>query len=143
MPNHVGERRLWPPDSDNEADLAELLGVEPEQLAAMAPPGAPKTKRYKLGGQSDPFIHVGLNEFLAGVKTVSSAGELAVWVYILRERRLRRSVGPFPLANAGLVAWGITKNTKSRALQKLVAAGLITIEKHGHSSPWVQICSHG
>ena len=37
MPNHSGERRLWPPDSDNEAELAELLGLKPEQLAAMAP----------------------------------------------------------------------------------------------------------
>ena len=72
---------------------------------------------------------------------MSSAGELAVWVYILREQLLRRSVDPFPLTNAGLAAWGITKNTKSRALRKLVAAGLITIEKHGHSSPRVQICA--
>src|SRR4051794_24798095 len=95
MPNHTGERRLWPPDSDNEADLAELLGLKPEQLAAMAPLTRPKPKRYN---ETEPFIHVGLNEFLAGAEAVSSAGELAVWVYILRERLLRRSVGPFPLA---------------------------------------------
>ena len=64
-------------------------------------------------------------------------------LHLARTTPRARSVGPFPLANAGLAAWGITKNTKSRALQKLEAAGLITIEKHGHSSPWVQICSRG
>ena len=68
MPNHTGERRLWPPDSDNEADLAELLGVKPEQLAAMAPPGQAKAKRYKLGARTEPFIHVALDAFLAGAR---------------------------------------------------------------------------
>ena len=34
MPNHSGERRLWPPDSDNEADLAELLASSTTQVGA-------------------------------------------------------------------------------------------------------------
>ena len=70
MPNYTGERRLWPPDSDNEADLIELLGVKPEQLVAMAPPGQVKAKRYKLGARTEPFIHVALVAFLAGARAL-------------------------------------------------------------------------
>ena len=82
MPNHTGERRLWPPDSDNEADLIELLGVKPEQLVAMAPPGQVKVKRYKLGARTEPFIHVGLVAFLAGARALDGrarAGRLGLY----------------------------------------------------------------
>ena len=143
MPNYTGERRLWPPDSDNEADLIELLGVKPEQLVAMAPPGQVKAKRYKLGARTEPFIHVALVAFLAGARALEGAQELVVWAYILREGHIRQTSGQsetFALTNVSLPNW-ITRSTKARALRKLAAAGLIVVERDGQSSPKVRICA--
>jgi hypothetical protein len=143
MPNHSGERRLWPPDSDNEADLVELLGLKPEQLVPMAPRGQPKAKRHKLGDRTEPFIHVALAAFLAGARALDGAQELVVWAYILREGHIRQASGQsetFTLTTVSLPGW-ITRSTKARALRKLAAAGLIALERDGQSSPKVRICA--
>src|SRR4051794_510496 len=91
MPNQIGERKLWPPDSDNVADLVDLLGLTAEQLATMTPPGQ-KAKRCKLA-PTEPFIHVALAAFLDGAKALDGAQELVVWAYVLREGHIRRASG--------------------------------------------------
>lgn len=106
-----------------------------------------KAPRRKPERESQPFMHFMDCEFLAGLKAVDSAQELAVWLHILRERRWRQRIGQpevFALTNGTLRTWaGISKTTKNRALQKLAAAGLITIEARGQRSPQVSVCLPG
>ena len=80
---------------------------------------------------------------MAGLKVLGGAQELAVWLFILRERRVRQAIGQpltFALTNATLVPWGIGKRTKARTVRKLAAAGLITVERDGFKSPRVMVC---
>ena len=61
-------------------------------------------------------MHITERELLAGLKVLGGAQELAVWLFILRERRVRQAIGQpltFALTNATLVPWGIGKHTKA------------------------------
>ena len=105
---------------------------------------APKPQRLTARREAEPFVHVMDRELLVGMKAVDSAQELAVWLYILRERRWRQRKGQtetFVLTTVALRIWaGIGRTTKFRALQKLAMAGLLRIEKDGRSSPRVTVC---
>jgi hypothetical protein len=93
--------------------------------------------------EAEPFVHVTERELLAGLRVLHGAQELAVWLFILRERRVREAIGQpmsFALTNASLVPWGIGKHTKARAIRKLAAAGLIMVERDGFKSPQVTVC---
>jgi hypothetical protein len=130
--------RAGDPAESNKA-LLERLRPKPEPEAS-ADFGS-KAKRSQRHTQ--PFLHVSIHELLAGAQAVDSAQELLVWTFILRERRVRKAVGQpmtFALTNASLVTWGIGKHTKARAIRKLAAAGLITVERNGFKSPRVTVC---
>ncbi len=128
-------------------ELIKVFGFDPRAepslptvIPAPARAPAPKEKRR----EAEAFVHVTDRELLAGLRVLDSAQELAVWLYILRERRWRQRKGQteaFPLTNVALRAWaGIGQMTKSRTLRKLSAAGLIRIERGGRQSPRVTVC---
>jgi DNA-binding transcriptional ArsR family regulator len=83
-------------------------------------------------------VIVPIRDLTSGAGVLDSAGEMLVWLYVLRERRMK---GPKPVAvtNAGLAAWGVDRRTKYRTLEKLENAGLIRVERRGKSSPLVSL----
>jgi len=123
----------------SDAELLESLRYRPE-LEAEAP--AKRSKR-EAKRETEPFVHVTERELLAGLRALDGAHELAVWLYILRERRLRQALSlpeSFALTNRALAAWGVNKDSKRRAVRKLAAARLIRVERDGSHSPRVSIC---
>ena len=128
----------WDP-FDPESLLAQARDTRrlwPTAGEANARPGtAARAKAKWQEREAEPFIHVTDRALLAGVRAVDGAQELAVWLFILREHRVRQGrgqSGAFALTTATLRAWaGIGRSTKSRALQKLAAADLVRIERDG------------
>ena len=121
-------------------DAAEQAPLKPADTAPAQELAKPKPSPRK---EIEPFVHVTDRALLPGLKAVDSAQELAVWLYILREQRRRQRTDQhdaFALTNRALAAWGINKDTKRRAIRKLEAARLITVERDGHHSPRVKIC---
>ena len=68
-------------------EVALALHAAAEARKAEEKVAAPRRKPER---ESQPFMHFTDREFLVGLKAVDSAQELAVWLYILRERRWRR-----------------------------------------------------
>ena len=126
------------PLTDDEA-LLNSLRLPPE----LAPhPGVgtiaaqPPKKRAKPR-EEEPFVHCTVREFLVGVAAVEGARELAVWVYLLRARRLAPDAQEISVSNEALATWGVSRETKRRALRKLSRAGLICIKQAKGRSPRV------
>ncbi len=111
----------------------ESIRLSPEMQTVAAPVEPPKRRRRTR--ETEPFVHIDVRDFLAGFDVVDSKGELAVWVFILRQWRI--SPKPVALTNAGLSAWGVCRQTKYRAVEKLLKAGLIEVEAGGKASPRV------
>ena len=93
-------------------ELIKVFGFDPRvqsplraaEARSAGTGAAPKEKRR----EAEAFVHVTDRELLAGLKVLDSAQELAVWLYILRERRWRQRKGQpetFPLTNVALRAW--------------------------------------
>jgi hypothetical protein len=126
-------------------DLLELVRVNPVEQsmiaartamgAKMAGPKRPERKSETR--ETEPFAHFTIRAFLAVLSVLDGALEMAAWVYILREWRLRIGAGqdgPLRLTNGGLAAWGISRAVKGRAVRKLAAAGLIRVVRDGKCS---------
>jgi hypothetical protein len=66
-------------------------------------------------------------------------GSTAWTILIELDRLILTSKGrnPVKLTNHSLRALGISRKTKLRALQKLEAAGVISVEQRGREAPWV------
>jgi hypothetical protein len=125
------------PPTDDEMLLNSLrlppgMAVSRDRLIAAQPP-----KQRAKPREEEPFVHCTVREFLVGVAALDGARELAVWVYLLRARRLASDVREVPLSNEALAAWGVSRETKRRALRKLSAAGLICIKQAKGRSPRV------
>jgi hypothetical protein len=123
---------------DAGTDLLELVRLRPVEQSTIATrtatEGPKRPRRKSETRETEPFAHFTIREFLAGLSVLDGALELATWVYILREWRLRLGAGqdgPLRLTNGGLAAWGVSRAVKGRALRKLAAAGLIRVERVG------------
>jgi DNA-binding transcriptional ArsR family regulator len=131
------------------ADLLKEVRLDPQAAAASQAAmeaaiaeGPKRPKRSANTRGTEPFAHLTIREFLAGAEVLSGALELAVWVYILRERRIRATAGqtePFSLTNGGLASWGISRAVKGRALRKLARAGLVRVERDGNRCPRISV----
>lgn len=130
---------------DAGTDLLELVRLKPVEQSTIATrtamgakmEGPKRPRRKSETRETEPFAHFTIREFLAGLSVLDGALELAAWVYILREWRLRIGAGqdgPLRLTNGGLAAWGISRAVKGRAVRKLAAAGLIRVERVGKCS---------
>jgi hypothetical protein len=61
-----------------------------------------------------------------------------VWVTVLYEWWANKGK-PFTLSNKKLAGYGVTHDTKRRALRELEDAGLITVEQNGKCAPVVTV----
>jgi hypothetical protein len=91
----------------------------------------PKTRRQKV----DPFAKVPLRWATAAAKATRTPKAL-VWVLLLHEVWKTKGA-PFPLSNERLSRYGVTRETKRRALAEMEAAGLITVERRRGRAPVV------
>jgi hypothetical protein len=127
----------------SDAELLESLRYRPELESEKIEDGPARRQKREAKREVEPFLLCPIRELQAGAQAVSSAGELLVWLYIVRERRVRLALGQpeaFALTNVGLSEWGIHRTTKARAVVKLAAAGLIKVERSGRRSPKVTVC---
>lgn len=109
-----------------------------DMRAAAETPSDKPTKRKPRARETEPFVHMSLQDFLAGYDVLGSKGELAVWVFILHRWRITEPE-PVAVTNAALSGWGVSRWTKYRAIEKLAAAGLIEVEAGGKASPRVRL----
>src|SRR5215203_3348503 len=130
-------------------DLLKEVRLDPQAAAAShaameaaLAEGPKRSKRSANTRGTERFAHFTIQEFLGGAGILNNTLELAVWVYILRERRIRATAGqaePFSLTNSGLASWGISRAVKGRALRKLARAGLVRIERDGNRCPRISV----
>ena len=124
--------------SDDEALLATVRADLSTAHLAVRRKHQPKPNARERA----PFVHVPVEELLAGATVLAGALELLVWIYILREWHMRRSMGvlgSLPVTNVGLARWGVSRFAKRRAIDKLSKAGLLHVEKHGGRNPRVSV----
>jgi DNA-binding transcriptional ArsR family regulator len=131
----------FPQGSDDSEDLVAKLRLGTSEHVS-ATIGGPSTtegpRRRSRTREADPFVIVPIRDLTSGAGVLDSAGEMLVWLYVLRERRMKGSK-PVAVTNAGLAAWGVDRRTKYRTLEKLENAGLIRVERRGKSSPLVSL----
>lgn len=89
----------------------------------------------------DPSHHFGcpLWWFTAVYPIVHNKAELAVAIYLWRRRKVTGNHKTFSVPNGELKSWGIPRKAKYRALNQLVAAGLITVGRRGKRALTVTI----
>ena len=120
--------------SEEPFDL-ESLRLTPETMAEL--PVTPKEPSKRKPRQNRSFVHMTVEDFLAGAEVLDSKKELLVWVFILRQWRIVHPE-PVAMANVGLSAWGVGRQIKYRAIEKLARAGLIQVQARGKASPRVK-----
>ena len=121
------------PKSDEPFDL-ESIRLTREMIAASSADPLEQPKRKQRARETEPFVHMPVRDFVRGVRALKGAKELAVWAFILRQWRISQPE-PVAVTNAGLAAWGVGRRTKYLALDKLVEAGLIRMERQPRRNP--------
>jgi hypothetical protein len=110
--------------------IAELTPLQKEPAKSRA--ARPATRRTR------GFVQLPYERTLAAAGQLGNA-PLAVLIE-LAYRAFKTRQNPVPLSNKALQAVGISHDAKTRALQKLEAAGLVVITKRGRGkSPLVTI----
>jgi hypothetical protein len=87
--------------------------------------------------QLDPFVKVPLRWAVAAAGATKTPKAL-VWLVLLHEAWKAKGA-PFSLSNARFARNGVSRETKRRALAKLEASGLITVERRHGRAPVVTL----
>jgi hypothetical protein len=93
-------------------------------------------KRHRCGYIRGPLY---LPEVCAAAKLPGKA--LAVWLFVQYRVRVTRKP-EITLPNGRLVAAGIDRNAKARALRDLERAGLITVRREVGQTPRISLVAH-
>jgi hypothetical protein len=87
--------------------------------------------------QADLFVQILQRAVVAGAQAVRER-RLVVWLYI-HYRVWCENSNTVEVGNKNLREWGVSHQTKTRALLAFERAGLVTIEWRGRNSPWVTV----
>jgi hypothetical protein len=87
--------------------------------------------------QVDPFVKVPLQWAVAAAKATRTRKAL-VWLLLLYEAWKAKGV-PFPLSNEKLARYGVSRETKRRALAEIEASGLCTVQRQHGRAPVVTL----
>jgi hypothetical protein len=102
------------------------------------PPKAVKAPQHTPKNPvKDKFVKVPLWWAEQAARAVNSS-QMFVCIWLLRLAWEKHST-TFPLANAGLAKWGISREAKRRALASLEKAGLISVQRRAKRSPIVTL----
>ena len=99
------------------------------EVDVVYPPGCTRRKR------KDTFVMVPLAQAAAMAKATKTTKAM-VWLTVLYEAWANKGK-PFTLSNKKLAGFGVTPDTKGRALAEMEAAGLISVKRDGKRSPIV------
>jgi hypothetical protein len=117
-------------------DLVEMVKLKPEHLSAIetaqATAAAARSRRRRI---TAPFVIAEIKPLKAAADALAGLGcrALMVWLYLAFETK-RRGTNTVHVSNVALAEWGVIRSIKYRALQRLEAAGLITVHKRGKRS---------
>ena len=101
------------PASARPFDLDEL------RMKAPPPAGTPSAREARLR-VAEPFFMAPLDALVRGGRAFSNRS-LLVWVYILRQAKLR-DTSTVLVPNRPLIGWGVSPDAKVRALRRLEGA---------------------
>ena len=111
----------------------ESLRLDPSSV------GKPKPPRKRKKWLNEPFVNKAPRRWLVKAYEIASGSgvmiALALW-YLSGMKRRDRTVR---LTNLEAERWGVSRQSKWRALASLVEAGLITVERRPKTSPLVTI----
>ena len=130
--------QLKPRSRPTEVDL-DALRVGAPTLASDHQPAPPIRERRAC--VQDPFVLVTIKELERGVAACGGQ-QLAVWLYIVRQARLR-GTRTVRVTSKGLTAFGVDPDAKLRALRRLEEAELITVGRQDGRNPVVTIVPVG
>lgn len=125
--------------SSSDDALIALVRLDREKAESVNVDTSSKLKSLR---ELEPFVHISVRDLLIGTSMLDGVQEVLVWIYILRELHMRRSMGvlgSMPVTNVGLAQWGVSRFAKRRAIDKLSKAGLLQVEKHGGRNPRVTV----
>jgi hypothetical protein len=105
------------------------------EVETILPPSHPPRRRRK-----DTFAKVPLAKAAIMAKATKTTKAM-VWVVVLYEWWANKGK-PFTLSNKRLAGYGVTHDTKRRALRELEDAGLIAVEQNGKRAPVVTVVEH-
>jgi hypothetical protein len=124
-------------------DLLETVKLKPEHLSAIdtaqATAAAANPRRRRI---TEPFVIAEIKPLKAAAAALAGLGcrALMVWLYLAFETK-RRGTNTVQVSNVALAEWGVIRSIKYRALDRLEAAGLITVHKRGKRSLGVTVLS--
>lgn len=116
---------------DDDGD--EKLFAEAQRVAAKLQPAPPKGGKARKGA----FVQVPL-WWIEQATQVTRTQQAFVCIWLLHLAWKAKSV-TFPLPNDRLAKRGISRTTKRRVLERLEAAGLITVERKHNKTPIVTL----
>ena len=102
--------------SSSDDDLIALVKLDGSKAASVTIDTASKLKPLR---EVEAFVHISVRDLLTGASVLDGVQELLVWIYILRDLHMRRSMGglgSMPVTNAGLAQWGVSRFAKRRAI---------------------------
>src|SRR5215207_2170137 len=122
-------------------DLVEMVKLKPEHLSAIetaqATAAAARSRRRRI---TAPFVIAEIKPLKAAADALAGLGcrALMVWLYLAFETK-RRGTNTVQVSNVALAEWGIIRDLKYKALDRLEAAGLISVTRSGKRSLRVTI----
>jgi hypothetical protein len=87
--------------------------------------------------QVDPFVQVPLRWAVAAARATKTPKAL-VWLVLLHEAWKAKGA-PFSVSNARLARYGVSRETKRRALAQIEASGLSTVKRRHGRAPVVTL----
>jgi hypothetical protein len=130
--------------SDDE-DLIAKLRLTPEMLPGIATAKGEKelageAPRRRRRRKTEPFVIAEVAALKAAADALVGLGcrALMVWLYLAFETK-RRGIDTVQVSNVALAEWGVIRDLKYKALDRLEAAGLISVTRNGKRSLQVTV----
>ena len=125
--------------SDDE-DLLAQFRLTPEMLSGTAAANGEKefageALRRPGRRKTEPFVIAEVAALKAAADALAGLGcrALMVWLYLAFETK-RRGTDTVQVSNVALAEWGVIRDLKYKALDRLEAAGLISVTRSGKRS---------
>lgn len=116
----------------------ERFKLPPEMAAELA---KAKPKRHGVAPKrTEPFLQISHKSLVAGGKVLRGTKQFLVWLYV-HHRVWADKTNTVTVGNKTLGAWGVNRAEKVKALRRLEAADLISVQWRERLSPLVTLAS--
>src|SRR3712207_4326293 len=88
--------------------------------------------RRQVRRKTEPFVIAEVAALKAAADALAGLGcrALMVWLYLAFETK-RRGIDTVQVSNVALAEWGVIRDLKYKALDRLEAAGLVSVARSG------------